>query len=58
MARLITQDPQGNVLSVVEVEVKGYGWVTEPGGPGPDSDEAKAFFAQQEQLMKEGTQNG
>lgn len=54
MAQLITKDEQGNVLSVVEVEVHGYGWVTEPDGPGPDSPEAHAFYREQERLMKEG----
>ena len=47
MAELIIKQPDGTE-TVIQVDVSGYGWVTEPGGPGPDSPEAQEFCAQAE----------
>ncbi len=47
MAELIIKQPDGTE-TIIQVDVSGYGWVTEPGGPGPDSPEAQEFCAQQE----------
>jgi len=46
MAELIIKQPDGTE-TVIQVDVSGVGWVTEPGGPGPDSPEAQAFTARQ-----------
>lgn len=53
MAEQIEYDEAGNVTKVKKIRSRAVGWVTVPGGPGPDSPEAKAFVEEQRRLWNE-----